>query len=81
MAQAKDVSLLSQIIGAVWIGGWNAFQFVHDILNGNHVDVQDIVYSGIAVVACFSPVYLSIVLDKIKSIRFGGDSACDEREN
>ena len=68
---AKGVSLVGQIIGAVWIGGWNAFQFIHDILNNIHVDVTDIIYSGVAVVACFSPVYVSIILDKIKDIRFG----------
>lgn len=68
---AKGVSLIGQIVGAIWIGGWNAFQFLFKILHGQSVDVNDIVYSGIAVVACFSPVYVSILLDKIKALRFG----------
>ena len=68
---AKTTSLVGQIFAAIWIAGWNAFQFIKDIVGGTHVEVTDIIYSGIAVAACFSPVYVSIVMDKIKDIRFG----------
>lgn len=69
---AKDYSLFGQIFAAVWVGGWNAFQFAKDIMRGTHIEVTDIVYSGVAIAACFSPVYVSIIFDKIKEIRFGG---------
>lgn len=68
---AKDYSLFGQIFAAVWVGGWNAFQFTKDILTGTHIEVTDIIYSGVAIAACFSPVYVSIIFDKIKAIRFG----------
>lgn len=66
---AKDYSLLAQIISAVWIGGWNAFQFVKEIIAGTHIDVVDILISGFAIAGCFAPVYVSIILDKIKEIK------------
>ena len=68
---AKSYSLVGQIFASFWIGGWNAFQFVKDVSSGKHIEVSDIVYSGIAIVACFSPVYFSILFDKIREIRFG----------
>ena len=63
---AKEYSFFGQIFAAR-----NAFQFTKDILNGTHIEVTDIIYSGIAIAACFSPVYVSILFDKIKAIRFG----------
>lgn len=70
-AGAKEYSLFGQIFAAIWVGGWNSVQFVKDIISGNHIEVTDIIYSGIAIAACFSPVYVSILFDKIKAIRFG----------
>jgi hypothetical protein len=62
---AKQYSLSAQIFSGLWI-------VVLTILKGLKVislDLGDIVYSGIAVAAIFSPVYFSIFLDKIKEIR------------
>jgi hypothetical protein len=62
---AKQYSLFAQIFSGLWIG-------VHTILKGigiTHLDMGDIVYSGIAIAAIFMPVYFSIFLDKIKDIR------------
>lgn len=66
---AKDFSLLAQIIAALWIAGWNAFQFVKLIVAGTKIEIVDIITSGLAIAGCFAPVYVSIVLDKIKDIR------------
>lgn len=71
--KAKDASLLGQIIAAVWITGWNSFQFARQIINGVKVDTGDIITSGLAIAACFTPVYFSIIFDKIKDIKLGGD--------
>ena len=56
------------IIAGVWIA-------VLTILKGLSImklDMGDIISSGVAIAAVFSPVYFSIFLDKIKDIRTGG---------
>ena len=70
-AGAKEYSLLGQIFAALWIVVWSALKFYKGITSGQSVEVTDIIYSGIAIAACFSPVYVSILFDKIKAIRFG----------
>lgn len=69
--KAKGVSLIGQIFAAVWVAFWCTYKFVKT----SDISVTDVLYSGIGMAACFSPVYFSIVLDKIKDIRFG-DSKC-----
>lgn len=66
---AKDYSLLAQIISAIWIAGWNCAQFVRMIMVGDHIEPMEIIISGLAIAGCFAPVYVSIVLDKIKEIK------------
>lgn len=64
---AKEYSFFAQIFSAAWIT-------VLTILKGLKIislDLADIIYSGIAIAAIFSPVYFSIFLDKIRDIRFG----------
>lgn len=70
---AKDYSLLAQGIAAVWIGGWSALKFAKIIASGNFASLEmtEIIFSAFSIAACFTPVYFSIVMDKIKSIRFG----------
>lgn len=69
--KAKGASLWGQIIAAVWIGGWNAAQFARDIMNGQHIAGNEIIFSGLAIAACFTPVYFNMVMDKIKEIKVG----------
>jgi hypothetical protein len=62
---AKKYSLFAQVFSGVWIA-------VLTILKGLSIiilETQDIVYTGIAIAAIFSPVYFSIFLDKIREIR------------
>ena len=64
---AKQYSLFAQIFSGLWI-------VVLTVLKGLEIialETQDIIYTGIAVAAIFSPVYFSIFLDKIRDIRFG----------
>ena len=68
---AKGASLWGQIIAAVWIGGWNAAQFIRDIIAGNHISATEIILSGLAIAACFTPVYFNLIMDKIKEIKLG----------
>ncbi|MBQ9239459.1 MAG: hypothetical protein IJ191_09165 [Treponema sp.] len=71
---AKDYSLFAQIFAAIWISGWSAFKFAKIIIAGDFaaLDISDIVFSAFSIAACFVPVYFSIILDKVKDIRFGG---------
>jgi len=62
---AKKSSLLGQIIAALWIAGWSAYLF---FTTPQIRSVTDIVFSGLAIAACFTPVYFSILLDKIVTI-------------
>ncbi|GHV79783.1 hypothetical protein AGMMS49944_15740 [Spirochaetia bacterium] len=65
---AKQISLAAQIVSCVWIAG-------NTVLKGlgiSKLEMTDIIYSGIAIAAIFTPVYFSIFLDKIKDIRLGG---------
>lgn len=62
----KDVSFLWQVFGALWIVGWCVHLFA---FSGNPYGVGDIIASGAAIIAMFSPVYLSIILDKIKDLK------------
>lgn len=64
--KAKTASLFAQIIAAVWIGVWCGMRFIK-----GEGTTQDIILSGVAIAACFSPVYFSLFMDKIKNIRFG----------
>lgn len=70
---AKGASLWGQIIAAVWIGGWNAAQFARDIFKGQHVSATEIILSGLAIAACFTPVYFNLIMDKVKEIKLGGN--------
>ena len=69
--KAKGASLQGQIAAAVWIGGWNAAQFIKDLAAGVHISGQDIIISGLAIAACFTPVYFNLIMDKIKEIKVG----------
>ena len=69
--KAKGASLWGQIAAAVWIGGWNAAQCARDIFKCQHVSATDIILSGLAIAACFTPIYFNLIMDKIKEIKLG----------
>lgn len=64
--KAKTTSLIAQIIAALWVALWSAKNF---IVSGG--EINDIIFSGFAIAACFSPVYFNMILDKVKTIKFG----------
>lgn len=66
---AKSASLWGQIIAAVWIAGWSAFKFIKHI---ETAEVEHFIFSGLAIAACFTPVYFNLIMDKIKDIKLGG---------
>lgn len=72
--KAKSASLWGQIIASIWIGGWSAAQNIKDIVAGTHIDIKEIILTGLAIAACFTPVYFNLIMDKIKELKFGGES-------
>lgn len=66
--KAKTASLWGQIIAALWVAGWSAFDFIKNFAS---IQITDIIFSGLAIAACFSPVYFNLLLDKIKEIKWG----------
>jgi len=70
---AKDVSLKSMIIAAAWIGLLTLAKAFWGLISDKAfgLSVSEIVLSGLMIAAVFSPVYLAIVLDKIKDIKIG----------
>ena len=69
--KAKGASLWGQIAAAVWVGGWNAAQFIKDLIAGRPLDTQAVIISGLAIAACFTPVYFNLLMDKIREIKLG----------
>ena len=59
------------IIAAVWIGGWNAAQFICSLIKGIEINPTHIILSGLAIAACFTPVYFNLIMDKVKEIKLG----------
>ena len=64
--KAKKSSLWGQVVAGLWIGGWSAFKFIS---GSSAITVGDIVLSGVSIAAVFTPVYLSILMDKVKGIK------------
>ena len=64
--KAKNTSLIAQIIAALWVAFWCGKKFLSDT-----GDTNDIIVSGFAIAACFSPIYFNMLLDKVKLIKFG----------
>lgn len=73
---AKEISKWSMVIASFWIGILSlikAFWPLFVIDNRSFgLDMGDIIISGVALAAIFSPIYFSIFLDKVKEIKIGG---------
>jgi len=68
---AREVSKTSMIIAGVWIAVLSLVKafwgFVSERPFG--LEMSEIIWSGIAIAAVFSPVYMSIFLEKVKDLR------------
>lgn len=69
IVSAKGSSLIAQIVASVWIGGWSTYKFLSET-----PAIEDIMFSGLGIAACFLPVYFNLIMDKIKDIKLGGKS-------
>ena len=69
--KAKGASLWGQIAAALWVGGWNTAQFIKNLNAGQPLDTKAVIVSGLAIAACFTPVYFNLLMDKIREIKLG----------
>jgi hypothetical protein len=71
---AKDVSLVSMVAAGVWIGALSLLKAFWGLVTVKEfgLSMEEILLSGVVLAAIFTPVYLSIILDKIRDIRLGG---------
>jgi len=73
----KKVSKWSMVIAGFWIAILSlvkAFWFLFALPGQEFgLTMNEIVLSGIMLAAIFTPIYLSVILDKIKEIKIGGD--------
>lgn len=74
--KAKDVSKWSMIVASLWISVlslvkafWTLFAPEYSTFG---LEMTEILASGIVLAAVFTPVYISIILDKVKDIKIGG---------
>jgi hypothetical protein len=71
---AKGVSLSSMVVAGVWIATLSLLKAFWHLLAEKEfgLSMEEILLSGVVLAAVFTPVYLSIILDKIRDIRLGG---------
>jgi len=71
---AKDVTLRAMIVASIWIGLLTIAKALWKVLFKADfgLTMQEILLSGVVMAAIFSPVYLSVILDKVKDIKIGG---------
>lgn len=71
---AREVSKWSMVVAALWIGVLTLIKGAWGIFSARTfgLEMSDIIYSGLALAAVFSPVYLSIFLEKVRDIKLGG---------
>ena len=73
-ASAKEISKWSMVVAALWIGVLTLVKGAWGIWSKQPfgLEMSDIIYSGLALAAVFSPVYFSIFLEKVRDIKNGG---------
>ncbi len=62
---AKQLSKLAMIFSAVWIAVLTIFKGLGVI----KLEINDIIYSGLAITAVWCPTFVSVYFDKIKIMR------------
>lgn len=75
-ASAREISKWSMCIASLWIGGLSLVKAFWPLIAGPQaaafgLEMGDIVVSGVALAAVFTPVYLSILVDKVREIKLG----------
>ena len=76
----KQVSFFAMILAGIWIAFlslvkafWGVLGVIIVPLKDVHfgLTISDIVFSGVILAAVFTPIYFSVILDKVKEIKMG----------
>jgi len=75
-ASAKEISKWSMVVAALWIGVLSLVKAAWPAVSSGEFGLAmgDIILSGLALAAVFSPIYFSIFLEKIRDIKAGGSA-------
>jgi len=70
---AKEISKWSMVIASLWIASLSILKALWGLLSDSKfgLDMGDIIFSGLAIAAVFSPIYFSIFLEKIRDMKIG----------
>lgn len=74
-ASAKEISKWSMVVATLWIGVLSLVKAAWPLFSGGAqfgLEMNEIILSGLALAAVFTPVYFSIFLEKIRDIKTGG---------
>lgn len=66
---AKEMTKKSMIIAALWIACLSLAKGILSIFDKEFLDISDIILSGVSIAGVFSPVFISVWLDKIIELK------------
>ena len=68
---AREVSKTSMIIAGVWIAAMTLLKAFWGFISARPfgLEMSEIIWSGIAIAAVWSPVYMSIFLEKVRDLK------------
>jgi NADH:ubiquinone oxidoreductase subunit 5 (subunit L)/multisubunit Na+/H+ antiporter MnhA subunit len=74
---AKEISKWSMVVASIWIAGLSLLKAFWPLLSGAEfgLTMNEILLSGVVLAAVFTPVYLSLWIDKFTMAFKGGDEA------
>jgi hypothetical protein len=74
---ASEVSKWSMVVAAIWIAGLSLLKALWPLLSGTEfgLTMNEILLSGVVLAAVFTPVYLSMWIDKFTTAFKGGGEA------
>jgi NADH:ubiquinone oxidoreductase subunit 5 (subunit L)/multisubunit Na+/H+ antiporter MnhA subunit len=75
-ANAREISKWSMVVASIWIAGLSLLKAFWPLLSGAEfgLTMNEILLSGVVLAAVFTPVYLSLWIDKFAAAFKGGDA-------
>jgi hypothetical protein len=67
--EAKSTTMKAMVFAAIWIGVLSITKGILSIFGKEFLGMDNIIISGITIAGVFSPVFISIWLDKLKAIK------------
>jgi NADH:ubiquinone oxidoreductase subunit 5 (subunit L)/multisubunit Na+/H+ antiporter MnhA subunit len=75
-ASASEISKWSMVVASIWIAGLSLLKAFWHLLSDTEfgLTMNEILLSGVVLAAVFTPVYLSLWIDKFTAVFKGGDT-------